>query len=409
MNILVIGNGFDLAHGLPTRCGDFFEWIMKEYDFCNYLEEIGADKKNIRYSIPYDISDQIKQKHSISIGMRKKLWKMINNNVWIEYFAYTEKYRRENWIDFESEISYVIQSLDHDMFLCEDKQYTLEDKLQYISNEFFAWKYGDWFGKISYKTLRNDLVKYLNRLIRAFEIYLTEYVEKLDIQVESPDINELKIDYVLSFNYTHTFSKLYKISEGTNAEKRDPFDYIHGETSKQHNVKTNNMVLGIDEFLSKKRKNRDVEFIAFKKFYQRIYKQTGSKYKDWLNEVIQENMEYVENIRQVQIDFDTNRGFGKEGEQTKYMLKKLKENPPKHNLYIFGHSLDITDRDILRDLILNDNVYTTIYYLNKDVLGQQITNLVKVIGQNELIKRTGGSAKTIIFKQQKDMKLINAI
>lgn len=91
------------------------------------------------------------------------------------------------------------------------------------------------------------------------------------------------------------------------------------------------------------------------------------------------------------------------------MVKKLKENPQKHNLYIFGHSLDITDRDILRDLILNDNVYTTIYYLNKDVLGQQITNLVKVIGQNELIKRTGGSAKTIIFKQQKDMRLIDAI
>ena len=24
MNILVIGNGFDLAHGLPTKYGDFF-------------------------------------------------------------------------------------------------------------------------------------------------------------------------------------------------------------------------------------------------------------------------------------------------------------------------------------------------------------------------------------------------
>lgn len=38
------------------------------------------------------------------------------------------------------------------MFLSGDKQYTLEDKLQYISNEFFAWKYGDWFGKIGYSS-----------------------------------------------------------------------------------------------------------------------------------------------------------------------------------------------------------------------------------------------------------------
>ena len=27
MNILVIGNGFDLAHGLPTKYGDFLEFI----------------------------------------------------------------------------------------------------------------------------------------------------------------------------------------------------------------------------------------------------------------------------------------------------------------------------------------------------------------------------------------------
>lgn len=28
MNILVIGNGFDLAHGLPTRYGDFLEFSI---------------------------------------------------------------------------------------------------------------------------------------------------------------------------------------------------------------------------------------------------------------------------------------------------------------------------------------------------------------------------------------------
>ena len=27
MNILVIGNGFDLAHGLPTKYGDFLEFV----------------------------------------------------------------------------------------------------------------------------------------------------------------------------------------------------------------------------------------------------------------------------------------------------------------------------------------------------------------------------------------------
>ena len=81
----------------------------------------------------------------------------------------------------------------------------------------------------------------------------------------------------------------------------------------------------------------------------------------------------------------------------------LKTGCNMHHLYIYGHSLDVTDSDILRDLILNDNVYTTIYYLNKDVMGQQIANLVKVIGQDELIRRTGGNAKTIEFRRQQEM------
>ena len=88
----------------------------------------------------------------------------------------------------------------------------------------------------------------------------------------------------------------------------------------------------------------------------------------------------------------------------KRRVKEIKNNYlNKHNLYIFGHSLDITDKDVLKDLILNDNVYTTIFYFNKDVMRQQIANLVKVIGQDELIRRTGESTKTIEFKQQQDM------
>ena len=37
MNLLVIGNGFDLAHGLPTRYSDFLDFmalsINKVYDW----------------------------------------------------------------------------------------------------------------------------------------------------------------------------------------------------------------------------------------------------------------------------------------------------------------------------------------------------------------------------------------
>lgn len=76
-----------------------------------------------------------------------------------------------------------------------------------------------------------------------------------------------------------------------------------------------------------------------------------------------------------------------------------------HNLYIFGHSLDVTDKDILKMFICNDNVQTKIFYYrenedDKRALGKLIKNLILMMGQDELIKRTGGVNKTIEFIPQ---------
>ena len=76
-----------------------------------------------------------------------------------------------------------------------------------------------------------------------------------------------------------------------------------------------------------------------------------------------------------------------------------------HTLYIYGHSLDITDRDVLKKLICNDNVKTKIFYHrksedDKSSLGKQIRNLIGIMGQDELIRRTGGTKKTIEFIPQ---------
>ncbi len=157
------------------------------------------------------------------------------------------------------------------------------------------------------------------------------------------------------------------------------------------------MVLGIDEYLSKKKRNSDTDFIAFKKYYQRIFKGTGCKYKDWLDIM-------HEDYKEMQIKLEK-RAMEISGFFSKKQIKKQvkREYLNKHNLYIFGHSLDVTDKDILRDLILNNILHTTIFYHSKEELGKKIANLVKIIGQDELIKRTGGNTKIIEFVQQNEM------
>ncbi len=416
MNILVIGNGFDLAHRLPTKYTDFLQFckiVLAIFTDAKSMDEKTFEGKYLReWKVNKEIVKELKDIHyCICICNNKinylneypylsELYEMIQQNIWIEYFLQCNMYQKENWIDFEREISEVIKSLDNDMHRLSG-DYSIDDDIIDLSNKFLNKMYSDYTftvqsknsytngvcESITFKEIRNKLLDDLNKLIRAFEIYLTEYVEKIEIQEKSPDIDELEVDFILSFNYTHIFSELYNVSSRSKKEITDPFDYIHGEADTNNSIETNNMVLGIDEYLGKKRRNKDIEFIAFKKYYQRIHKQTGCKYKDWSDIIKKNERELKEKYKK---EYPNQVPFKQCGDK-------------RHRLYIFGHSLDITDKDILRNLILNDNVYTTIFYHNKDVMGQQIANLVKVIGQDELIRRTGGSTKTIEFKQQQPM------
>lgn len=423
MNILVIGNGFDLAHGLPTKYTDFLEFLKS---FMEYYKNKNNNLFFSKWKCDNDIKLYIRQMFSKifsdnkEMDERKKiiiesakeiineLQELIFNNIWIDYFLQNDTYQKENWIDFEFEISKVIQSLDNDWHSVLSEGYNIDDTAYKLSNYYLNKIYADFSANHSgnirkrstFEQIRNDLLEHLIKLIRALEIYLSDYVEKLECNCESPDIKKIRPDRVLSFNYTNTYEKIYGI-------ENVKFDYIHGKADLGRTIELNNMVLGIDEYLPKKRRDKEVEFVAFKKFYQRIHKQTGCKYKEWITEIAQEKKFYKEHIHEFEMGYKKNRESGDEGQDTRKDLEKLRKNPPKHDLYIFGHSLDVTDKDVLKELILCDNVFTTIFYVNKDVMGQQIANLVKVIGQDELIKRTGGSTKTIEFKQQHDMVEIN--
>lgn len=377
--ILLIGNGFDLAHGLPTSYKDFL-------DFCKMVRELYTypiidNEYNQKKLIDWNTDKTIKSKLLECYENRKncfedkittqckeldELYDCIKENVWINYFLEREKSIGENWIDFESEISNVVQAIE-----------TLKG---YIERDEDVLKIKDtkqqtiiYFLKIAKKSLQDvfnlkridgfieDISIELDKLIRSLEIYICEFVNEIDIIKENDDIKTITPDYVLSFNYSNTYERIYGQS------KEVTYDYIHGKADIENNVDTCNLVLGIDEYLEDD-KNDKLEFIAFKKFYQRIYKSTDSTYMKWVEQI-----------------------------------KKYPE--VNHNLFIFGHSLDKTDRDILKLLICNDNVTTKIYYYrkNKNVkkeLGKLIKNLVRIMGQDELISRTMGEHKTIEFIPQ---------
>lgn len=130
------------------------------------------------------------------------------------------------------------------------------------------------------------------------------------------------------------------------------------------------MVLGIDEYLVGEERMSNINFIEFKKYYQRIHKSTGCVYKNWL-EIMKNSVD--------------------------------KEKQQEHNVFIFGHSLAATDKDILKELITDSKIKTTIYYKDKEQYGQQIANLVNVLGPDALISMVYGSNPKVKFVCQREM------
>lgn len=116
----------------------------------------------------------------------------------------------------------------------------------------------------------------------------------------------------------------------------------------------NNVVLGVNE-----RKNQNMDFIYFVKYFQRIQKASGVKYKAFTKQ----NITYID---------------GRAQKET-------------YKLYIYGHSLDETDGDILKYVIGDINAsgrlalkpkQVIIFYYDSSDYEQKVINLLKLYGRS---------------------------
>ena len=109
-NILIIGNGFDLAHGLPTTYNAFLKFLSV---FKTVYTESTLTNYNY-YKLDKSLQDFLSNmKHN---NLLDELYKLSSENIWIDHFLKcmdTAKLKGVNWIDFESEITNVIKSLEY--------------------------------------------------------------------------------------------------------------------------------------------------------------------------------------------------------------------------------------------------------------------------------------------------------
>ena len=354
MKILVIGNGFDLDHKLPTSYKNFLE-------FCNYVIEKHQSPGYI------DTENRINDKQ---LMFYKKLENESNLDLFLTYLDknllinyFIKKSKGVNWIDFESEIKNIV-----DVCTELEKEYSNENTNYYEVNSKHkaidlcsklklhvfhqTGPYRFEINAISLQMLYNSLYLYLDKLTKALELYISEFINIEKLNTFSPDIVEFNPDRVISFNYSNTFERLY--SATSNAKN---VDYIHG---KAHNIiglnTDSNIVLGITSDQTVKS-----NYVTFEKYYQRITKRTGAQYKEW-----------------------------------------LKNNDEQIDIMFFGHSLDSADTDILIDLIENKKSFVKILYHDNTSYKTIVENLNRVLGKEKLISYVYGSKPKIAFiKQQK--------
>ena len=303
-----------------------------------------------QYTDFFDVIDKkAASKNEIILNNNKYLIKDNNLLLYLIKEYKQNKLQGNNWIDIETELKKIItlieeiktnNFIDNMNYYKGENEYTTIYKIYSKSSYYFknylfpfaeAANYCKYIKK-EYDTSIKNLESNLNELTNMLRDYLLE--QDISNLTKTKDISDIdyKITHVLSFNYTDTFRKLYSKLDN------DKIDFIHGSLNK------NNLVLGINETLTEDTENKIVDTVYFKKYFQRIYKKTDYKYIDWLDHV----------------NFDT--------------------------VYIHGHSLDESDKEILEKIINSvlkkDTSTVKIFYYDEKHYRQEVTNLIKVLGKD---------------------------
>ena len=351
--LLVTGNGFDLAHELPTSYKDFLLFLRAITEFQpTEAEQERFDRAYLYKELPdfvrwylhknfFSPPDETERPEEITLiqnNLKSEYPDFNRDNPWFAYFKRCQSEAGTNWIDFEKEIEKLIKFLE------------AEDITRDSIPRILRMTLPDKFIKIYYPTnvevvktaeFAHYLYYELMKFAYCFELYLkTVVAEKLNQTSNDFPISDLiennPPDFVLTFNYTNTFEWLYSPTT-----PRDKVHHLHGEVRTHACNPKPNFVFGFHRPNAMSTPKYS-DFIWFEKYFQRILLDRGPDFYRWLHEHEQ--------------DLET---------------------------VIYGHSLDVTDRDILVSIIEKSR-QTTIYYHSEPAKATLVMNLVKLLTPERL-------------------------
>lgn len=374
--IVLIGNGFDLAHGLKTRYEDFINWYW-DYRFqglidsrtnvtedilCKmtclekiWTEAIFFDYK-LKNSYGIDIYDHLKsndKKYKVELSpLFERIMNSVETKRWVdienEYYHLLKKYAIENPSDVNTkELNKQLQYLQ-DLLI---KYLTIINQAEnetnsYINNKIYSPIRPDdicveW---------RKDFKEYINWCINQESSYWIPKMERYDDRLSIADVDEYKRNYqevyhvnyprpfmlpdnimLLSFNYTKTARKYHNPNFFLN--------YIHGELEKP-----NSIIFGYGDEL-------DEDF---------------KKLKELNDNECQRNVKSIKYL---------------ESDSYRNVLAFIESAP--YQVCIMGHSCGNSDRTLLNTLFEHKNcISIKPYYYKKEYGTDNYLELVQNISRN---------------------------
>ncbi|MFK8984571.1 AbiH family protein [Acinetobacter seifertii] len=415
MNILIVGNGFDLSHYLPTKY-DHFMVAMGAIE--NWDEQKGEmqfddlfgslyEKENyfFKYTKAMYQTDEIK----ISTEQVKELKQKLKENVWYQYFS---DHIREvkTWIDFETKISEALKIVAN--FL--------------VQIESTIYEFGSFSSEICFYGQKKQMQIFLTReYCNALELFkilesgyyidqedCDEYGNSFNIPINIGDphagdlrffinniyillqsgFSKIKVDQILSELYkqldkfieifnqyleliVNQLSSLKTLQIGsddwsypdliysfnytsTYARLYDSvkIEYLHGSHGEYQNI-----VLGVSDLEHENLKK--LKAYGFTKYHQKLLK----------------NTDYI---------------FLSDASDVKNKIKLNKKNVMNRkniNFFIWGHSLDVSDEAYINELfdLNNDSDYfvrVKVFHFNNQAKFDLLTNLLHILGKEKVEK-----------------------
>ena len=400
--ILVVGNGFDLAHGLPTKYSDFLYFMTlcivklapdwRRWGAWDGINHFQLEQSAFEHILSNTSNNKmVKKLFDENFEYVNQISKHIDfknfmHNDWLSYFiciyAFRQKLNYEfQWIDIEEELMAMLKEINN---LTVTYNLEISVLVPYRSGNdkspkpfFFKTlrKYIKTLEDVPKNKLKSEvfkcLFKQLEQLSKLLKFYLTlvcdEYhkEEKKFFKFSTNMGDKFYLSHVISFNYTdistvyNTQAKVY---------------YVNGSLTDPQ------IILGIENPFSQENYSYfDNDIHLFFKNVQRVLYDFQYRHNAWLSQ--KEHIMYKRYDGINQFD-DTNR------------------------VYIVGHSLAVSDKHILLDII--ESAYdVTIFYYNDSDKQSKITNLYKILGDDKFyryINNEFGSPK-IILKHQREICL----